>query len=133
MLFQSDAEENEGSGFAFANAELGVPWIILRGILDRPGTRTLSDEATTPATPRSSSGTSSSICRPRPPGGLRRCPSYRRQRTRGKPTKWVEWDFFSVGAVSKVVYTKAGKTHTLSGAALRRLAAEYTYAAGRLG
>lgn len=34
MLFQSDAEENEGNRFAVANAPLGVPWMLVRGILD---------------------------------------------------------------------------------------------------
>src|ERR1700733_9121109 len=34
MLYQTDAEENEGSGFAFANAQLGVPWMLVRGISD---------------------------------------------------------------------------------------------------
>lgn len=33
-LYPSDAEENEGSGFAFANAQLGVPWLLVRGISD---------------------------------------------------------------------------------------------------
>jgi adenosylhomocysteine nucleosidase len=33
-LYPTDAEENEGPGFAFANAQLGVPWILVRGISD---------------------------------------------------------------------------------------------------
>ena len=36
FLYQTDAEENEGSGFAFSNAQLGVPWLIVRGISDTP-------------------------------------------------------------------------------------------------
>ncbi|MFG2196116.1 hypothetical protein [Streptomyces sp. NPDC048639] len=36
MLYQSDAEENEGAGFAFANAVSGVPWLVVRGISDTP-------------------------------------------------------------------------------------------------
>ncbi|MEV6319274.1 hypothetical protein [Streptomyces sp. NPDC051776] len=36
MLYQSDAEENEGAGFAFANATAGVPWLVVRGISDSP-------------------------------------------------------------------------------------------------
>ncbi|WP_157463135.1 nucleoside phosphorylase [Caldisphaera lagunensis] len=35
-LYQSDAGENEGMGFAYVNAELGIPWIIVRGISDSP-------------------------------------------------------------------------------------------------
>lgn len=37
-LYQTDAGENEGMGFAFANAQLGVPWVIIRGISDSPWT-----------------------------------------------------------------------------------------------
>ncbi|MGC8573498.1 MAG: nucleoside phosphorylase [Caldisphaera sp.] len=35
-LYQTDAGENEGMGFAYVNAELGIPWIIVRGISDSP-------------------------------------------------------------------------------------------------
>jgi adenosylhomocysteine nucleosidase len=33
-LYPTDAEENEGVGFAFTNAQLGVPWLLIRGISD---------------------------------------------------------------------------------------------------
>ncbi|WP_433456471.1 hypothetical protein ACQPXS_46960 (plasmid) [Streptomyces sp. CA-142005] len=36
MLYQTDAEENEGTGFAFANAMTGIPWALIRGISDTP-------------------------------------------------------------------------------------------------
>jgi adenosylhomocysteine nucleosidase len=35
-LYQTDSEANEGMGFAFANAQAGVPWLIVRGISDSP-------------------------------------------------------------------------------------------------
>lgn len=35
-LYQTDVEENEGMAFAFINAKLGVPWLIVRGISDTP-------------------------------------------------------------------------------------------------
>ena len=35
-LYQTDSEANEGMGFAFANAQVGVPWIVVRGISDSP-------------------------------------------------------------------------------------------------
>ncbi|MDA8062603.1 MAG: nucleoside phosphorylase [Actinomycetota bacterium] len=35
-LYQSDAGENEGMGFAYANAQLGVPSLVVRGISDSP-------------------------------------------------------------------------------------------------
>ncbi|MEM4093078.1 MAG: hypothetical protein QW837_08565 [Conexivisphaerales archaeon] len=31
-LYQGDVGENEGWGFAFANAQYGIPWVIVRGI-----------------------------------------------------------------------------------------------------
>ena len=34
LLYQNDTEENEGTGFAFANAQLGVPWLLVRGVSD---------------------------------------------------------------------------------------------------
>jgi adenosylhomocysteine nucleosidase len=35
-LYQTDSEANEGMGFAFANAQVGIPWIVVRGISDSP-------------------------------------------------------------------------------------------------
>jgi adenosylhomocysteine nucleosidase len=35
-LYETDAEENEGTGFAFASAAQGIPWLIIRGISDTP-------------------------------------------------------------------------------------------------
>jgi adenosylhomocysteine nucleosidase len=40
MLWPTGAEENEGSGLAFADAQLGVPWMIVRGISDSVWSRT---------------------------------------------------------------------------------------------
>lgn len=35
-LYESDAGENEGMGFAYASAQLGIPWLVIRGISDSP-------------------------------------------------------------------------------------------------
>lgn len=35
-MYQTDVEENEGMAFAFTNAQLGIPWLIVRGISDSP-------------------------------------------------------------------------------------------------
>jgi len=35
-LYETDAGENEGMGFAYVNSRLGVPWVIVRGISDSP-------------------------------------------------------------------------------------------------
>ncbi|HLI48439.1 MAG TPA: 5'-methylthioadenosine/S-adenosylhomocysteine nucleosidase [Chthonomonas sp.] len=35
-LYESDAGENEGMGFAYVNTHFGIPWLIVRGISDSP-------------------------------------------------------------------------------------------------
>ncbi|MGA2305963.1 MAG: 5'-methylthioadenosine/S-adenosylhomocysteine nucleosidase [Acidimicrobiales bacterium] len=35
-LYETDAEENEGTGFAYASAAQGIPWLVIRGISDTP-------------------------------------------------------------------------------------------------
>lgn len=35
-LYETDAGENEGMGFAYVNSRLGIPWVIVRGISDSP-------------------------------------------------------------------------------------------------
>ncbi len=35
-LYESDAGENEGMGFAYVNTHFGIPWLIIRGISDSP-------------------------------------------------------------------------------------------------
>jgi adenosylhomocysteine nucleosidase len=134
MLFQSDAEENEGSGFAFANAQLGVPWMLVRGISDSVWYPRAFDELVASRhaavvlkylvehLPAQVSKVPETLPELSPSANARHAGYLAADR-----------DFFAVGAVSKVVYTTAGKTYTLRGAALKRLATEYTYRAGRLG
>lgn len=131
MLFQSDAEENEGSGFAFANAEAGVPWTLVRGISDTPwfpkaydgnlaSNRAVSVAeyligrlparvSQAPAT----MGTLSPLANARQAGYL-----------------VADQAFFGVPPVTKVTYTGAhGKPVTLTGPDLRKLENEYKYSA----
>ncbi len=35
-LYESDAGENEGMGFAYVNTHFGIPWLVIRGISDSP-------------------------------------------------------------------------------------------------
>ena len=52
LLYQNDTEENEGTGFAFANAQLGVPWLLVRGISDSVWYRTFTTARSRPSTRR---------------------------------------------------------------------------------
>jgi adenosylhomocysteine nucleosidase len=134
MLFQCDAEENEGSGFAFANVQLGVPWVLVRGISDSVWYPNAFDEVV-------SSRHAAVVVKylvEHLPAKISTIPETQFELSPAANARKAGYlaadrDFFAVGAVSKVVYTKAGKTFTLTGAALTRLAAEYTYGAGRLG
>jgi adenosylhomocysteine nucleosidase len=135
MLYPTDAEENEGSGFAFANAQLGVPWLLVRGISDSvwypnaydgvvssdhaavvvkyliehlPATVSKAPETLTELSPLANAVQAGYLL--------------------------ADKAYFKVSAASKVLYTNtAGKTVTLKGSALHRLAREYTYRAGRIG
>jgi adenosylhomocysteine nucleosidase len=134
MLYQTDAEENEGSGFAYANAQLGVPWMLVRGISDSvwyPNAYDgviASDHAATVVKylvehlPAKISKVPETIADLAPVANARHAGFL----VGGQ-------DYFKIGAVTKVVYSEGHKKHVLKGAALKKLAAEYTYAAGGLG
>lgn len=130
MLFQTDAEENEGSGFAFANAAAGVPWMLVRGISDTPwfpdaydadlassraaavvGYMVARLPAVVSKTPVTT-GDLSSLANARQAGYLVASRAY-----------------FTVSPVTKVSYARGGATVTLTGSSLRRLTKEYAYGA----
>jgi adenosylhomocysteine nucleosidase len=132
-LFQTDAEENEGSGFAFANAAAGVPWMLVRGISDTPWFPNAYDAdlaadraavvveylvARLPATVSKAPVTMSTlspIAQAREAGYL-----------------VADQAYFGVTPVTKVIYTTpAGKTVTLTGKSLASLTKEYKYGAAR--
>jgi len=135
MLYQTDAEENEGSGFAFMNSQLGVPWLLVRGISDSVWYPNAYDgivasrhaetvvaylvshlPPTVPTTPTTLSELSRSANAVRA-GYL-----------------VAKRAYFTVSSVPKVVYVNGkGKTVTLTGTALRKLEREYSYKAGGLG
>ncbi|MGO9558531.1 MAG: nucleoside phosphorylase [Acidimicrobiales bacterium] len=135
MLYPTDAEENEATGFAFANAQLGVPWLLVRGISDSVWYPNAydgiisSDHAATvvkylvenlAATINKAPTTLSDL---------------------SKISNAVQSGYivatrayYRVTPVSKVEYVNQdGKSVTLTGAALARLEKEYTYAAGAIG
>ena len=135
FLYQSDAEENEGTGFAFACAAEGVPWMLIRGISDTPwhpnaydGVIASDHAASVAVWVVEHLGTTIS----------RRAATFAdlspetNARTDGYVIAKQAW--YNVGPVSKVTYVASnGKTKTLSGAALKALEKEYTYGASKIG
>ena len=131
MLFQTDVEENEGSGFAFANAAAGVPWMLVRGISDTPWFPNAYDGDV--ASNRAAAVVSYLVSRL--PASVSAAPvtmGNLSPLTNARQAGYLVADqaYFSVTPVTKVLYTAADGTHvTLTGAALARLTQEYTYAA----
>jgi adenosylhomocysteine nucleosidase len=134
MLYQTDAEENEGTGFAFANAAAGVPWTLVRGISDTPWYPNAYDPhaATTHA-----ADVAAQIVTTLPQTIDRTPETLNNLSPLANATKAgyliADQAYFSVSPVSKVVYTTGGGTSsTLTGSALAKLEAEYAPGAAHL-
>lgn len=129
-LYPSDAEENEGMGFAFANAQLGVPWLLVRGISDSvwyPNAydgplaaqhAAIVDRYIVEHLPAAISKAPETLSALSPLSNARRYGYLVATRA-----------YYKVTPVTKIVVGKK----TLSRARLRALSAEYSYAAGGLG
>jgi len=134
MLYQTDAEENEGSGFGFANAQLGVPWLLVRGISDSVWYPNAYDGVI-------ASDHAAIVVKylvEHLPAKIEKAPETITDLSPLANARRAGYlvglqDFFKVGAVSKVVYMRGNKKVTLRGSALQKLASEYTYSAGGLG
>jgi adenosylhomocysteine nucleosidase len=128
-LYPTDAEENEGPGFAFANAQLGVPWLLVRGISDSvwyPNAydgvlaaqqAAIVDSYLVEHLPAKISTKPETLASLSPISNARRYGYLVADKA-----------YFKVGPVRKIL---SGRK-TITGAALHKLAGEYTYAAGRL-
>ena len=131
MLFQTDAEENEGSGFAFANAAAGVPWMLVRGISDTPWFPNAYD---------------ADLAADRAAAVVRYLVRWLPARVSKAPVTMAtlsklaeahqagylvaQQAYFNVTPVTKVVFTSpAGKTVTLTGKPLAKLTRQYKYTA----
>jgi adenosylhomocysteine nucleosidase len=131
MLFQTDAEENEGSGFAFANAAAGVPWMLVRGISDTPWFPNAYDADL--AADRAAAVVEYLVARlpvavSKAPVTMANLSPVANAREAGYLVAGQA--YFSVTPVTKVIYTsRAGKTVTLSGKSLAKLTKEYKYSA----
>jgi adenosylhomocysteine nucleosidase len=135
FLYQTDAEENEGSGFAFASASQGVPWLLIRGISDTPWHPDAYDGVIASAHAAEvaiNEVTHLPAVVAKTPVTFNDLSPETNARTAGYMIADKAW--FSVGPVTKVTFkTSTGKTTTLSGAALSRLKQEYTYGASTIG
>ena len=135
MLYQTDAEENEGSGFAFANAQLGVPWLLVRGISDSVWYPNAYDgvlssdhaavvvKSIVAGLPATVSETPITLSELSPQANARRAGYLIADKA-----------YFTVSPVDKVIAAVgSAKPAPLSAARLAALKREYTYAAGKIG
>lgn len=135
MLYQTDAEENEGSGFAFMSSQLGVPWLLVRGISDSVWYPNAYDGIV--ASEHAAKVVAYLVAHmpatvSKEPTTLSELSSYANAVKAGYLV--AKRAYFTVSSVPKVVYVNAkGRTVTLTGRALRNLEREYSYKAGGLG
>ena len=134
MIYQTDAEENEGTGFAFANAAAGVPWMLIRGISDSAWYPHAYDGGL--ACARAAQVVAFLLARlptkvDRAPIALRDLSPIANARRAGYLI--ADKVFFHLGPVTKVTFISHRRTKTLTGAALAALAAQYSYKASGLG
>jgi adenosylhomocysteine nucleosidase len=135
FLYQTDAEENEGTGFAFSNAQLGVPWLIVRGISDTPWHPHAYDIV---LGARRAAGVVRYVIG-HLPTQLSRAPATIADLSPTANARLAGYlvatkAYFGVGPVTQVEYRDAsGQQVTLSGSKLADLQGEYSYDASRLG
>ena len=138
MLYQTDAEENEGNGFAFANSQLGVPWLLVRGISDSvwypnayDGSLASNHAATVVKQIVTHLGATVSTA----PETLGMLSPQANARRAGYLI--ANQAYYSVSPVGKVVTAGptglGSKPATMSAGQLAALKQEYTYAAGQIG
>lgn len=134
MLYPTDAEENEASGFAFANSQLGVPWLLVRGISDSVWFPNAYDGVL-------SSDHAAIVVKylvEHLPASIGTAPT--RLSDLSPISNAVQAGYivakrayFKVKPATKVEYVNSsGKLVTLTGSALAKLQKEYTYAAGAI-
>jgi adenosylhomocysteine nucleosidase len=135
FLYQTDAEENEGTGFAFSNAQLGVPWLIVRGISDTPWHPQSYDVIL-------GSQRAAGVARyviGHLPQQLSRTPATMADLSPMANARLAGYlvatkAYFGVGPVTQVEYRDgSGQPVTLPGSKLAALQGEYTYDASKLG
>jgi adenosylhomocysteine nucleosidase len=131
MLFQTDVEENEGSGFAFASAAAGVPWMLVRGISDTPWLPNAYDADL--ASDRGAAVVSYLVAHL--PAEVSKAPvtmSTLSPLAEARQAGYLvaQQAYFNVTPVTKVVFTSAaGRTVTLTGKPLAKLTRQYKYSA----
>jgi adenosylhomocysteine nucleosidase len=137
MLYQNDTEENEGTGFAFANAQLGVPWLLVRGISDSVWYPNAYDGG---LASRHAARVVRSIV-DHAPATIEKAPETLSQLSPQSNASRAGYliaakAYYRTSPVSRVVIAGpdglGGKARTLSAKRLATLKSEYTYAAGRI-
>ena len=127
MVYQTDAEENEGSGFAFANSMEGVPWTLVRGISDTPWYPNAYDNLL--AASRAANVTAYLVSHL--PASISKNPTSLADLSQVANARQAGYlvanqAAYSVSPVTEVSYTdQNGGTHALSGPALVKLEQEY--------
>lgn len=138
LLYQNDTEENEGTGFAFANAQLGVPWMLVRGISDSVWYPKAYDGVI--ASQHAADVVRSVV--DHAPDRLSTVPETLSQLSPQANASRAGYliaakAYYRTGPVSKVVIAGpdglGGADRTLGATQLAKLKSEYTYAAGRIG
>jgi adenosylhomocysteine nucleosidase len=134
MLYPTDAEENEANGFAFMNSQLGVPWLLVRGISDTVWYPNAYDGIL-------ASQHAAIVVRylvQHLPATIDKAPTrlsglWKQSNARMYGYIVAKRAFYRVTPVSKVKYVNSkGQTVVVTGTELKNREAEYTYAAGKI-
>ncbi len=134
MLYPTDAEENEANGFAFMNSQLGVPWLLVRGISDSVWYPNAYDGIL-------ASKHAARVVRylvEHLPATIDKMPTkladlWKKANARMYGYIVAKKAFYSVTKVSKVVFrNSSGQRVVLTGPRLQKLESEYTYSAGKI-
>ncbi|PRH80813.1 nucleoside phosphorylase [Streptomyces solincola] len=134
MLYQTDAEDNEGTGFAYANAVTGVPWMLVRGVSDTPWHPTAY--AADLASKRAAKVCAHVVAGL--PAEVDRSPVARADLSplaNARQAGYLIADrvAYGVGPVTEVTYTDPQGRRSLTGGQLADLRRQYTPGAGGLG
>ncbi|WP_028961994.1 5'-methylthioadenosine/S-adenosylhomocysteine nucleosidase [Sulfobacillus thermosulfidooxidans] len=116
-LYPSDAGENEGMGFAYVTTQMGIPWLIVRGISDSPWYPSTYHGVL--AADRAAKIVESVVAHWPKPSALRNTATFSDLSPESNAQKWGyivgNKAFYNVGPVTEIVYTNShGKTITIN-------------------
>ncbi|WP_053958872.1 5'-methylthioadenosine/S-adenosylhomocysteine nucleosidase [Sulfobacillus thermosulfidooxidans] len=116
-LYPSDAGENEGMGFAYVTTQMGIPWLIVRGISDSPWYPSTYHGVL--AADRAAKIVESVIAHWPKSSVLRNTATFSNLSPESNAKKWGyivgNKAFYQVGPVTQIVYTNShGQTVTIN-------------------